>query len=141
MGAKSVRFNLPAMVYPGSKTDSDPIDLFSKAWHQVLVNSVLTTRASEMFWNLMKNVVLTTHNFCFLYHIFFRARRPLSLISILTHVDLVTRRVFFMVSEVQIIVFQLFMEDTVVGVKSTTYSGLITSGFFRTNNNNNKRIF
>ena len=39
---------------------------------------------------------------------------PLSLISILTHVDLVTRRVFFMVSEVQIIVFQLFMEDTVV---------------------------
>ena len=65
----------------------------------------------------------------------------LSLISILTHVDLVTRRVFFMVSEVQIIVFQLFMEDTVVGVKSTTYSGLITSGFFRTNNNNNKRIF
>lgn len=49
MGAKSVRFNLPAMVYPGSKTDSDPIDLFSKAWHQVLVNSVLTTRASEMF--------------------------------------------------------------------------------------------
>ena len=65
----------------------------------------------------------------------------LSLISILTHVDLVTRRVFFMVSEVQIIVFQLFMEDTVVGVKSTTYSGLITSGFLRTNNNNNKRIF
>ena len=68
-------------------------------------------------------------------------RSPLSLISILTHVDLVTRRVFFMVSEVQIIIFQLFMEDTVVGVKSTTYSGLITSGFFRTNNNNNKRIF
>ena len=65
----------------------------------------------------------------------------LSLISILTHVDLVTRRVFFMVSEVQTIVFQLFMEDTVVGVKSTTYSGLITSGFLRTNNNNNKRIF
>ena len=58
-----------------------------------------------------------------------------------TCVDLVTRRVFFMVSEVQIIVFQLFMEDTVVGVKSTTYSGLITSGFLRTNNNNNKRIF
>ena len=65
----------------------------------------------------------------------------LSLISILTHVDLVRRRVFFMVSEVQIIVFQLFMEDTVVGVKSTTYSALITSGFLRTNNNNNKRIF
>ena len=70
-----------------------------------------------------------------------RVASPLSLISILTHVDLVTRRVFFMVSEVQIIIFQLFMEDTVVGVKSTTYSGLITSGFFRTNNNNNKRIF
>ena len=68
-------------------------------------------------------------------------RSSLSLISILTHVDLVTRRVFFMVSEVQIIIFQLFMEDTVVGVKSTTYSGLITSGFLRTNNNNNKRIF
>ena len=70
-----------------------------------------------------------------------RALFSLSLISILTHVDLVTRRVFFMVSEVQIIVFQLFMEDTVVGVKSTTYSGPITSGFLRTNNNNNKRIF
>ena len=70
-----------------------------------------------------------------------RVLRPLSLISILTHVDLVTPRVFFMVSEVQIIIFQLFMEDTVVGVKSTTYSALITSGFFRTNNNNNKRIF
>ena len=65
----------------------------------------------------------------------------LNLISILTHVDLVTRRVFFMVLEVQIIVFQLFMEDTVVRVKSTTYSALITSGFLRTNNNNNKRIF
>ena len=72
---------------------------------------------------------------------FFAPDATLSLISILTHVDLVTRRVFFMVSEVQIIVFQLFMEDTVVGVKSTTYSGLITSGFLRTNNNNNKRIF
>ena len=68
-------------------------------------------------------------------------KQTLSLISILTHVDLVTRRVFFMVSEVQINVFQLFMEDTVVGVKSTTYSGLITSEFLRTNNNNNKRIF
>ena len=71
----------------------------------------------------------------------FRVYISLSLISILTHVDLVTRRVFFMVSEVQILIFQLFMKDTVVGVKSTTYSGLITSGFFRTNNNNNKRIF
>ena len=78
---------------------------------------------------------------CTAYKSTFCARNPLSLISILTHVDLVTRRVFFMVSEVQIIIFQLFMEDTVVGVKSTTYSGLITSGFFRTNNNNNKRIF